>query len=119
MAYCAVYLNRVYRERNCPEKPEDPLILEKDIPYDANFTFVDFVPSVLAYSSQEVEYHKFRLVTLFELVFTGTGYGPTPLPAYHYHSPVHTNPKSMDYNVVCCYCCWFGLFFFVHAQTAI
>ncbi len=65
MAYCAVYLNRVYRERNMPEKPEDPLIQEKDIPYDADFTFVDIVPSVLAYSSQEVEYHRFRSVDLF------------------------------------------------------
>ncbi|KAJ6224771.1 hypothetical protein RDWZM_003316 [Blomia tropicalis] len=59
MAYCAVYLNRIYRERNCPEKPENPLIVEKDLPYDADFTFIDFVPSVLVYSAQEVEYHKF------------------------------------------------------------
>lgn len=61
MSYAAVYLNRVHREKNQPEKPEDPLILEKDIPYDADFTFVDFVPSVLSYSAgtHEVEYHRF------------------------------------------------------------
>ena len=60
MSYCAVYLNRVYRERNCPEMPEDPLISEKDIPYDAEFTFIDFVPSVMVYSSSGVQYHRFR-----------------------------------------------------------
>lgn len=62
MSYCAVYLNRIYREKYCPEKPENPLILEKDIPSDADFTFIDFVPSVLTYSTSNqggVEYHKF------------------------------------------------------------
>ncbi|KAH7638481.1 hypothetical protein HUG17_2514 [Dermatophagoides farinae] len=62
MSYCAVYLNRIHREKNLPEKPEDPLILEKSIPYDAEFTFIDFVPSVLTYSSSahhQVEYHRF------------------------------------------------------------
>jgi hypothetical protein len=61
MAYCAVYLNRISREKNCPEKPEAPLILEKEIPHDARFTFVDFVPSVHQFSSDSrVEYHTFR-----------------------------------------------------------
>ncbi|KAH9421132.1 hypothetical protein DERP_010071 [Dermatophagoides pteronyssinus] len=61
MSYCAVYLNRIHREKNLPEKPEDPLILEKSIPHDGEFTFVDFVPSVLTYSSSahEVKYHQF------------------------------------------------------------
>lgn len=78
MSYCAVYLNRIHREKNLPEKPEDPLILEKSIPYDAEFTFIDFVPSVLTYSSSahhQVEYHRFRycivifILSLFFLYF--------------------------------------------------
>ncbi|XP_054161102.1 uncharacterized protein LOC128959187 [Oppia nitens] len=61
MAYCAVYLNRISREKNCPEKPEDPLIIEKCIPHDARFSFVDFVPSVHHFSANsQVEYHSFR-----------------------------------------------------------
>ncbi|CAG2161784.1 unnamed protein product [Oppiella nova] len=63
MAYCAVYLNRISREKNCPEKPEDPLILEKEIPHDARFTYVDFVPSVHQFSgNSQVEYHSFRFL---------------------------------------------------------
>ncbi|CAG2110036.1 unnamed protein product [Medioppia subpectinata] len=63
MAYCAVYLNRISREKNCPEKPEDPLILEKEIPHDARFSFVDIVPSVHQFSANsQVDYHSFRFL---------------------------------------------------------
>jgi hypothetical protein len=57
----AIYLHRDNFQ------PEEPLILDKNINSDSsiNFTFVDFVPSVVKRSGTalpqcEVEYHTFR-----------------------------------------------------------
>jgi len=57
----AIYLHRDNFQ------PEEPLILDKNISSDSsiNFTFVDFVPSVVKRSGTvipqcEVEYHTFR-----------------------------------------------------------
>ena len=60
MAYCAVYLNRILREEDRPEKAENPLVLEKDIPIDASFSYIDFVPSCLSYIVNDVEFHSFE-----------------------------------------------------------
>ena len=55
----AIYLHRDNFQ------PEEPLILDKNISPDVNFTFVDFVPSVIKRSGTvipqcEVQYHSFR-----------------------------------------------------------
>lgn len=50
--------------------PEAPLIVDKNVSdANVNFTFVDFVPSVIKRSNTvipqfEVEYHSFRFVSL-------------------------------------------------------
>ena len=59
----AIYLHRDIFQ------PEDPLIFDKNVnDVNVNFTFVDFVPSVIKRSNTvipqfEVEYHKFRYET--------------------------------------------------------
>ena len=58
--------------------PEEPLILDKNIQSDpnVNFTFVDFVPSVVKRSAtvipqSEVQYHSFRSAKFMQLVRDG------------------------------------------------
>ena len=49
-------------------QPEEPVILDKNLTDDVQFTFVDFIPSVIKRSGTtltcQVEYHPFRYILL-------------------------------------------------------